>query len=831
MMHGKKMRFEDVRSASSILAMLVSTFAASSAFAQSNEPAQSSNDSADIVVTGVRGKPRSVLDSPTPVDVLSGKELASSGHASLYQDLQMTVPSFNQPMKAGSGTSAAIMTGALRGLNPDHTLVLVNGQRWHHTSLINVGQGLYNGSVPVDLSMIPATAIERIEVMREGAAAQYGSDAIAGVINIILKDTPGGSVSAQYGQNLDRSDGELAILRGDYGFRPSESSSLNLFFSIAKQNQSNRAIPVGSNIQIYPRLPDGSPDPREATVDRMITKSFGVYPYKSFQVGYNFQAELGGETELYSFGMIGRRLTDLLYPPYLPSQSGALPEIVGGRIIYPLFKIRETDGQVALGVRGTHNDWDWNFSTTAGSNYAGQDLRDSLNASLGPVSPTSFHLGALLSREWVNSFDVTRQLDMGNGGKLQVSFGLQHRFENFKIKEGDPASYVQGTYVRPAGQPFAGTLMSGGAVYAPGFRPSDAGSWNRNVLSAYAELGYEPNDRLFIGVAGRMEHFDDSSGTSVVGKIDGRYKLTNWLTMRGSFGNGFHAPSLAQQHYSTARVTAITDASGTRVFTSQTLPVNSPAAIALGATPLRPEKSIDMSAGFTMYPSSNFNITVDGYITKLKSRIALGSLLQGTAVDTILQANGLPSNLGGQYFTNAVDTRTIGADIIATYRKDLSDLGNLRLTAAVNLNKTKITHIDPNPAELTSLGSAYVLVNHTSRGYLTNATPKSKIALGQNWAIGKFEFNLQEIRYGKFIIPGANVNLDRTSPAKWITNVQVKYHLSKNVSISAGIDNMFNVYPPANGNIILQLGFEQYPRFTPYGFTGGSYYGKIQVEF
>jgi len=829
----KRFRRERTVTAVSLIAILAAAMAASTAHAQteaaSPQPKEDAGEASDIIVTGVRGKPRSVLDSPTPVDVLSGKELAQAGHANLYQDLQMQIPSFNQPAKAGAGTSSAVLTGGLRGLNPDHTLVLVNGMRWHHTALINVGNQLYNGSVPVDLGMIPTTSIERIEVLREGAAAQYGSDAIAGVINVILKDTPGGSLSAQYGQNMDRSDGELLIVRGNYGFRYSDTGSLNLYFSAQKQNQSDRSYPVATSVQLYPKLSNGQPDPREATVDRQISHGFGAFPLKQWQVGFNAKDQIG-DVELFAFGTFNRRIQDIIYPPIIPNSAPALPEIFPN-FAYPLFQIKESDGQLAIGARGILSDWDWSLSSTAGADHAPQYLYESLNASLGPTSPTNFYLGALTSREWVNSLDVTRKLEMANGGSLQVSFGVQDRLENFKISAGDPASYALGNYVRPAGQPFAGIPLPGGAQYAPGFRPADAGSWTRNVISAYAELGYEPTDRLFIGVAGRVEHFNDSSGTSVVGKIDGRYKIADWLSLRGSFGNGFHAPSLVQQHYSNARITPSTAAATLgQVITNQILPVDNPAAVALGAKPLTPEKSIDASAGFTVNPGSNFSLTIDGYYVRLNNRIALSSILQGAAVNTILVANGLSPNLTGQYFTNAVDTRTIGADIIAGWKTNIGDMGSVRLTAAVNLNHTKITRIDPNPPALNALGS-YVLVDRTTQGYLTDAIPESKIALGLSWNWDKLDVNLQEIRYGKFTAPGATPALDRFFPAKWITNVQVQYHITKQVSVAAGADNLFNVYPPANNIPLAQFGYNQYPRFSPFGFTGGSYYGRVQIDF
>jgi len=787
------------------------------------------SDGQDIVVTGVRGQARSVIDSPTPVDVIGARDLETGGRANLYQNLQVLVPSFNQPSKSGSGTGSAIQTGGLRGLNPDHTLVLINGTRRHHTSLINISQALYNGSVPVDLGMIPSSGIDRIEVLREGAAAQYGSDAIAGVININLKKAPGGSISAQYGQNFDRSDGELLVVRGDYGLEVADTGNFNVFFLASTQEQSDRSFPIASTIQIYPRV-NGQPDPREATVNRQINKSFGAFPYRLLSGGFNFENEFNDVT-VYSFGIFNKRRSEILYPPQIPnSGTTGLPEIYPD-IFYPNLILDEVDAQLALGARGQLAGWDWNLSSSFGQNRAKESLDESLNASIGPSSPTSFYLGTLVSKEWTNSLDLTRKYEVGSGS-LQVSFGAQHRYDAFAIEAGEPSSYIRGTYVRPAGQPFATTIPTPGAQSVPGFRPADAGSWDRNILGLYAEIGYDPSERFFIGASGRYERFSDTAGSSLVGKVLARYELTDWLAVRGSIGNGFRAPALAQTHYSNARSSVSTAPAtlGQTIITA-TIPVDSPAAVALGATSLRPEKSVDASVGVTLTPAPGLTLTVDGYIVKLDDRIALTGILQGTAVNNILVANGLQPNLAAQYFTNAIDTRTKGFDIVASYRTGLGSAGDLRLTAAFNYNKTQITSVIPTPAALTALGSSYVLIDRVTRGYLEDGIPETKVALGANWTISRFELNLQGIRYGEFSVRNNTIANDRTFPAEFITNVSVKYRLSDKVSLSAGADNLFNIYPPDTAIARLDIGTNQYPRTSPYGFTGGSYWARVQFDF
>jgi len=815
--------------ATSAFALMVGALAAP-AYAQTAEkpsaPAADAPtpDVSEIIVTGVRGQPRSKLDSPTPVDVLPAKEITQGGQAGLYQQLGYAIPSFSKPAFSGAATAAVIQTGGLRGLDPDQTLVLVNGQRFHRTALINTGAQLYNGSDPVDLGMIPTSGIERIEVLREGAAAQYGSDAVAGVINVILKDSPGGSISVQEGQNFDRKDGRLTQVLANYGLYHSDTGSLNLFATYIDQKQSNRSIPITGTFAA--QLPAG--------FDKLIMYGSGQDPYRQLQIGFNGRQEIGS-VEFYANGVFNKRNSDIPDPGVY--NNAANLQQVYPIIFYPQFHIHELDGQLAVGVRGKLSGWDWDLSSTAGENHARTSITDDINASLGPTSPTSFFLGNLISKEWDNSLDVTRKFDFANGGNLQVSFGLQDRYENFKETAGDPASYIAGNYQIPATQQplypgqsnFAGQFPTPGAFYSPGFQPSNAGSWSRNIFAAYVELGYSPFEKLFIGAAGRYEHYNDSSGGSFIGKLDGRYKFTDWLTVRGSIGNGFHAPTLAQQHYS--QIKAVLNPTTGALSQTAVLNDDSASARALGAQPLRPETSTDFSAGFTVSPSSNFNLTVDGYIVKVNHRIGLTGILTGAGVNAILVANGQAPGLSAQYFTNAIDTRTRGVDIVGTYHKKFDDFGDLRLTAALSLNDTKVTNIIPTPAALSSLSPAPVLFDATTQGYLTSAIPKSKLVLTADWSWKRLEFNVHEIRYGSFSVINNNPVNSRTWPSYWITNADVTLHVSQNVSFVIGANNLFNKYPAAIGIFAPQYGYNQYPRISPFGITGGSYYGRVQVKF
>jgi len=807
--------------------------AAAPAAATADAPAQvKATDVQELIVTGVRGAPRTVTNSPTPIDVISAAELEKTGRIGALQALSTLVPSFNLPARAGGGTATVIATGGLRGLNPDQTLVLVDGKRRHKTSLINAVSSLYNGSVPADLDLIPTSAIGRIEVLRDGAAAQYGSDAIAGVINIILKDTEGGFVSASAGENFDRHDGRLIQVQADYGLKfAGDKGFVNLSIATKEQDLSNRAIPVDPSVQIYPKLvPSGALDPREATVNRLVTKNYGVLPQEGVNFGWNGHYDISDGVEAYSFGTVSRRLTDLPFTFRAPNNVNSLPQVYpeGFR---PDLVVRESDFEWAAGVRGTWRGWNWDLSTNYGSDHATENTSNTINASLGPTSPTTFYVGALTSSEWDTSLDLTKAYPLADGGNLQVSLGAQYRRETYRVDPGDPNSYAAGLYVIPAGQPFAGQRPATGAQATPGFQPADASDSSRNSYAGYAEVDWTPSKRFDLGAALRYEDYDDGSGDTVVGKINSRFALTDWLAVRGAVSTGFRAPGLAQEHYAASSsqfrlVNGVLD-----LLLIKTLPVGSPSAVALGAKPLQPETSRNYSLGVTLNPTNELVVTVDAYRIDIDKRIAITSTLTGTGVSNILIAHGLSGDLSAQYYTNAIDTETNGVDVVATWRHDLGDWGALRASAGYNYNKTKITGIVANPPELSSLGPSFVLFDRASQSNLTVGLPKDKIALEVNWTWGNWAVNARDTRFGAFSVLQNTPSQDRAFGAKWVADLEVSYKLPHNVLVAVGANNLFNVYPDANGIFNATTGSGQYPGTSPMGFTGGSYYGRLQWNF
>ncbi|GAY23769.1 TonB-dependent receptor [Sphingobium fuliginis] len=797
-------------------------------------------DGPAIVVTGSRGQARTVTDSPTPIDVISGADLTRTGKAGVFQALNTLVPSFNLPVRAGGATSTVIATGGLRGLNPDQALILVNGKRRHKTSLINAVSTLYNGSVPSDLDMIPTSAVDHIEVLRDGAAAQYGSDAIAGVINIILKDdAKGGSANVTAGQNFDRSDGELYQADLNFGMKLGDSGFANLSLNLKKQEMSNRALPLAdcsvtaTTTCLYPLI-GGQLDPRDAAAvgkERIVTTSFGVMPSRSINTALNAGYDLGG-VQLYAFGTYSQRRSDLWYSYRYPKDVNNVMAIYpnGYR---PHVMIDEEDFEFTVGAKGELSGWDWDFSTGYGRNRARQSSEGTVNPTLGALSPTGFYIGTLKSSEFVTSLDLTRGFDVG-GGNLQVSAGAQQRHERYQTFAGDPASYAVGTFISSG--------MTPGAQSSAGFQPSDAAYMSRDNYAVYGDVAWDPSKDITIGAAARFEHYDDGSGNTLIWKVNGRYAIAPWIALRAAANTGFRAPAVAQQIYTqTTNQFRTVNGVNNVLLQIKTLAVDDPAAVALGAKPLKPEKSFNISGGVVLTPLPNFNLTIDAYQIDVDDRITITSTLTGTAVSNILIASGIPASqantLSAQYYTNAIDTRTRGIDIVASYKHNLFDALAMQWNLGYNYNKTKITDIIDNPSELSTI--SFELFDRARRSNMTTNLPRTKLSISNLATLGDFTLSSRLTRFGKFQVLQNGVTSggvttypnDRSYGAKWITDMELGWQVTPLVNLAVGANNLFNVYPDETGQISATLGQGAYPGTSPIGFTGGFYYARVGLNF
>jgi iron complex outermembrane receptor protein len=763
-----------------------------------------------VVVIGNRGQARTLADSPAPVDVISSKQLLATGQGDLTRALSKVLPSLNQPASSGFGSTSIVRPISLRGLNGDQVLVLVNGKRRHNSALLNNATSLNSGSQPVDLDMIPTALVDHIEVLRDGASAQYGSDAIGGVINIVLKQTDhGGSLSTTYGQNYENGDGETVRQTGNVGLALPNDGFINLALDVKKQDVSDRS--------------DAAPytDSAGNTSQRHTYYGTGLPEAKNFSLGYNAELPVADALTLYSFSTYTHRNSEkplaFHQPPSFNGIQTPYPEGIEDNL-----RFIEDDFQVAFGGKGQAAGWDYDLSSTYGQDHARATLTDTYNLSYGPNSPTSVDTGVKTFSQWTNNLDLTRAFDLGLYKPTQISWGLEQRYEDYKIGKGDLASYASGPFDTGAN----GAIIPPGTISGAGTTPADAAEKSRISLAGYGEIGQDLTDKWHVDLAGRYEHYNDGSGTTTNGKFSTRYQLTPILALRGTVSTGFRAPSLAQQIYSSTSQTSVNG----QLFDYRNVAVNSDVAKALGATTLKPEKSTNYSIGLTLQPTDNTNITLDAYQIVIKDRIAQTGYLGGTPqISAILAAAGLNPNQAVTYFTNALDTTTRGVDLVGDYRQDIGAYGSLKYSAGFNWNTTQIDSIHASTVATQALGpdGGY---GRQRQGNLKYGLPQSKLLLGTTWTYDKVETSLNLTRYGSYTEYGTAEIYDRNFAPTWITDLNIDYHLTKAVTLNAGANNLFNKYPKRTDLVSSSGGFP-YGTFSPYGTTGGYWYTGVTYAF
>jgi iron complex outermembrane receptor protein len=810
-----------------------------------SDSADSSGDSAAIIVTGVRGHPRTVANSPVPIDVINAKELAATGRTGLKEILGNIIPSLEMPALGGGGTSASVKPISIRGLSGDYVLVLVNGKRRHTTSLINNLSRISGGSTPVDLDLVPTNAIGHIEVLRDGAAAQYGSDAISGVINLILDNAPsGGEFSITGGQQYSKG---APLYQTDLSYGIPLGTDGGFVRAAVEAKFHDRAKSSAEPIpRVYP-LVNGQPDPREATTNHLIAGGYGRSNRdKIVDTSLNAELPVSNKVKLYSFSTFSYRdIKDARGATFSsPTGYGGAANALGSSSLPQIYpsgfqayrRIREKDFQVTVGAKGEVVDWNWDLSSSYGQDHVELSAENTLNPSLGPTSPTNFYLGTQIQQLWVNNLDLTRDYNIGLAKPLTISAGFEHRWEKFQSKAGEPDSYIDGHYQIPSdgtpfGNAYGGSFPSPGLVSFTGTSPADAASLSRNNFAGYIDLSTDILDGWYVGAAGRFEHYDDTAGNTASWKVTTRYDLGHGFAVRGGANSGFRAPSLAQTGFSTTQNTTTVVGNIPTSITSKFLPVDSAAAIALGAKPLKPEKSLNFTAGLT-YERGNLHLTVDGYQIRVNDRIIktefLGTAANGGgAITGILVANGITGVNSAQFFINGVNTRTRGIDAVADYALHTNGFGLFHLSAAYSYNKTKILSIAQNPPVLAPLN--VVLFAHQAQSDLINGLPHDKLVLTNDWTLGRAHALARLTRFGKYTEASTVASSDRTFGAKWVTDLEVGYDITDRITLSAGANNLFNVYPQKNGLIAFD-GSGAYGSFAPFGLDGGFYYGRLSVK-
>jgi iron complex outermembrane receptor protein len=763
-----------------------------------------------IIVTGTRALGHTVVNSPAPIDVISKADLQTSGKQSTRDLLAALMPSINVS-NAGSGASFVIKTLTLRGLSSDEVLVLVNGKRRHNTATMFINGATVSGQSPPDLDLIASNAIDRVEVLRDGAAAQYGSDAIAGVINIVLKNDASGDAS-MLGGATGQGDGVQGRVQIDKGFAIGAGM---LHASIEGYNQGH-TYRSGIN-----------------TLVNAYTNMGGQPGAVGTNGALNFEMPLGEDATLYSVDTASYRQADGYLTYRVPGANTNYTDLFPGGYS-PHLVLTDYDYQVSAGLRGKGpGGVKYDLSTTWSDDRVDYAEKTSLNASLGPTGPTQFSIGKLGTSEWTTNLDLSREVDPGLAAPVLIALGGEFRRDSFTIGAGDPASYVNGGYVSATG-PYAGVTRAVGSQGLNGFPASSAGTWARRAWSAYANVEGKIVRGVEFGLAGRHESYSDFGETST-GKASLRLEPVRGFALRGTASTGFRAPTLQQEHYSSASTISVNGI----LLPVQALPVDTPAAIALGAKPLKPERSTNYSVGAVFTAIPRVTVTVDAYQIRISDRILLSETLQGATVLGVLKSAGILNSAGGFYFSNAASTRTRGVDVVATYRPPETPIGNLRFSLSANVTKTIFTHIDDLPDVLKSAG--LVLIGRTRQGDFTQGMPRSKIIASVNWSKAAWSANLRATRYGSVTMtssydPVTQAALYATAPdatvaPKTLVDLDIGFQLTSKIRISAGANNLFNIYPDRLPTILQSSGFAQYNPYAPYGFSGGFYYGKMNFTF
>ncbi|NGY38078.1 TonB-dependent receptor [Flavobacterium sp. XN-5] len=779
----------------------------------------------EVQIVGSRNAKRTVVNSAVPIDVINVRDVTTqSGKLEINELLQYVAPSFNANKQSGSDGADHVDPASLRGLGPDQTLVLINGKRRHQSSLINLFGTRGRGNTGIDLNAIPAASIKRIEILRDGAAAQYGSDAIAGVINIVLND------------NVDELTGSITYgafntnAKGDFldgttntdGYRLDQNGNGNSYGK--DQSFDGGSIKVAANYGVAVGDKGGYANFTTEYLNKNKTlrpgydfrKGFGEAAIQGFNLFGNFAMPISDKTEFYAFG--GRNYRDTDAYAFTRNDGERVVESIYPGGYSPRITSNILDNSFAAGFRTeTASGWKIDISNAYGQNLFHYYIKGTINASLEGASPTEFDAGGHSLSQNTTNFDFSKNYSSVLNG-MNIAFGAEFRTENFNIFAGEEGSYstydtngrviVDHTTQTAPTDPISGELRPGGSQGFPGYSPANKVDKSRTNLSLYADTEFDITNSLLISGAVRYENYSDF-GSTVNGKIAARIKASENFNIRGSLSTGFRAPSLAQIYYN-LRFTNFNASGATEVILS---PNNSPVTNAFGIQKLNEEKAVNASLGFTAN-YGDFTATVDGYSIKVKDRIVLTGYFDASSF-----------NLGvseAQFFTNGVDTKTTGLDLVLNWKKSFGD-SKFGVTLVGNINDMKIENVKND-----NLDEA-IFFGDREKAFLLASAPKSKFGLNLNYSKNKFDAGLAFTNFSKVVLVDYN-DEDDVYTAKTITDLTLGYKLSKSLKLSVGSNNLFNIYPDKQdeqGNT--EAG--GYWDSVQMGFSGAYYYARLGFNF
>ena len=793
----------------------------------------------EVQIVGSRNTKRTVVNSAVPIDVINVKDVTTqSGKLEINELLQYVAPSFNANKQSGSDGADHVDPASLRGMGPDQTLVLINGKRRHQSSLINLFGTKGRGNTGTDLNAIPASAIKRIEILRDGAAAQYGSDAIAGVINIVLND------------NIDQVTG--AVTYGAYNtnaqgeFDPGTANIKNNFLNETgfgntlgqKRNFDGQSIKIAANYGVAVGKKGGIANFTAEYLNKEKTlrpgfdfrKGFGEAAIQGLNLFGNLILPISDKSEFYAFG--GRNFRDTDAYAFTRNGGERVVESIYPGGYTPRITSEIVDNSIAAGIRTKYaSGWKMDLSNTFGKNLFHYYIKGTINASLVGNSPTEFNAGGHSLSQNTTNLDFTKNYDSVLNG-MNLAFGAEFRTEQFSIFAGEEGSYS--TYdtagrpiTNPATQtaptdPISGELRPGGSQGFPGYSPANEVKKNRNNVSLYTDAEFDVTDKLLLSTAVRFENYSDF-GSTLNGKLAARLKATDNINFRGSLSTGFRAPSLAQVYYN-LRFTNFSSGGATEVILSSN---DSPVTQAFGINKLNEEKAVNGSLGVTASFGA-FTATVDGYFINVKDRIVLTGYFDASALNLGVSA--------AQFFTNGVDTKTAGVDVVLAWKKKFGD-SNFAATLVGNINHMTIGDVKNGTLDKETF------FGEREKAFLLASAPANKFGLNLNYDKKWFNAGLAFTRFSKVELLDYQMYEDvadygsfadqikaatDTYSAKIVTDLTLGFKLNKSSKLSIGANNLFNIYPDQQDDWVEAGGYWDAVQM---GFSGAYYYARLGFTF